>query len=132
MLYWSRGDRVWLFHGDCRDVLPTLSLQNAAIVTSPHVVSWDYTAENPVVCDDIINSYADRIPVISKHHFYPEMLERMIGDLSCDTIIDPFCGSGTTGIVALQAGKKFIGIDVDQLALAQARDRFLGEEDDAI
>jgi site-specific DNA-methyltransferase (adenine-specific) len=29
-------------------------------------------------------------------------------------ILDPFMGSGTTGIAALAAGKKFIGIDADQ------------------
>ena len=26
-------------------------------------------------------------------------------------VLDPFCGSGTTGVVALRYGRKFIGID---------------------
>jgi site-specific DNA-methyltransferase (adenine-specific)/modification methylase len=28
-----------------------------------------------------------------------------------DSIIDPFMGSGTTGVAAIQMGKKFIGIE---------------------
>jgi site-specific DNA-methyltransferase (adenine-specific) len=29
-------------------------------------------------------------------------------------IMDPFMGSGSTGIAALQEGQKFVGIDLDQ------------------
>lgn len=29
-------------------------------------------------------------------------------------VLDPFCGSGTTGVEALQFGRKFIGIDVSE------------------
>ena len=29
-------------------------------------------------------------------------------------ILDPFCGSGTTGVEAVKYGRKFIGIDVSE------------------
>ena len=30
-----------------------------------------------------------------------------------ETVLDPFCGSGTTGVSAIREGRKFIGIDLD-------------------
>jgi site-specific DNA-methyltransferase (adenine-specific) len=30
------------------------------------------------------------------------------------TVLDPFCGSGSTGIAALLEGREFIGIDMEQ------------------
>ena len=30
-----------------------------------------------------------------------------------DIVLDPFCGSGTTGAVAVRHGRRFIGIDMD-------------------
>jgi DNA modification methylase len=30
-----------------------------------------------------------------------------------DTILDPFMGTGTTGVAALDIGREFVGIDID-------------------
>lgn len=44
-----------------------------------------------------------------------------------DLILDPFCGAGTTGVVALTMNRRFIGIDVDLAALETARERLGGQ-----
>jgi len=36
-----------------------------------------------------------------------------------DTILDPFCGSGTTGVAAIRNGRAFIGIDMNKSYLDQ-------------
>jgi len=40
-----------------------------------------------------------------------------------DTILDPFVGSGTTGLAAIRMGRQFIGIDIDEEALRIAAAR---------
>lgn len=47
----------------------------------------------------------------------------MAGDVQPATVLDPFCGSGTTGVVALRHGRSFVGIDLsaDYLDLARKR-----------
>ena len=37
----------------------------------------------------------------------------LIGSKEGDTILDPFMGSGTTGVVAKRLGRNFIGIEID-------------------
>lgn len=38
-------------------------------------------------------------------------------------ILDPFCGSGTTGVEAVRFGRKFIGIDVSEDCLEISKRR---------
>jgi DNA modification methylase len=38
-------------------------------------------------------------------------------------VLDPFCGSGTTGVAALELGHQFIGTDLDPAAIAIAKRR---------
>lgn len=54
----------------------------------------------------------------TKHHPAPfpvELAKRLIRMFSfvSDTVLDPFCGSGTTMVAALLTGRNSIGIDID-------------------
>jgi len=42
-----------------------------------------------------------------------------------DTVLDPFMGSGSTGVAALAAGRKFIGSEIDATYYEVAHDRLL-------
>ena len=43
-----------------------------------------------------------------------------------DTVLDPFCGSGTTGIVALRLGREFIGIELNPEYVEMAKRSIAG------
>ena len=43
-------------------------------------------------------------------------------------ILDPFCGGGTTDVAALRLGRQFIGIDIDEKAIATTAERLAKEE----
>ena len=43
------------------------------------------------------------------------------------TVLDPFCGSGTVGVVALRHGRRFIGIDLSEEYCEMAKQRIDGD-----
>lgn len=43
------------------------------------------------------------------------------------TILDPFCGGGTTGVVAVRLNRRFIGIDIDPEAIRTTAERLSRE-----
>ena len=45
-----------------------------------------------------------------------------------ETILDPFMGSGSVGVAAVQAGRRFIGVDLDPKWYAVARSRIAAAE----
>ncbi len=41
------------------------------------------------------------------------LLKQMVSETPGDTILDPFMGSGTTGVACVQTGRNFIGIEIE-------------------
>lgn len=59
----------------------------------------------------------------------PELAERCVkaGSKVGDTVLDPFTGAGTTGLVASRLGRDFIGIELNPAYVALAEDRIHGD-----
>jgi DNA modification methylase len=55
----------------------------------------------------------------------PDLIEPCIeaGSAGGDTVLDPFAGAGTTGLVALAKGRNFTGIDLNREYVEMAADR---------
>jgi site-specific DNA-methyltransferase (adenine-specific) len=78
-----------------------------------------------------INTSPQREKIHGKHPTQKPLalLERIVlaSSNSGDMVLDPFCGSGTTGIAALKHGRRFIGVDseveyLDKLAIPRIND----------
>ena len=97
--WFSRGP----WHSDYRD---------EGVWRGPVVVSWETVAGGRV-----------------HPHQKPEWLfVRIIEALpTCDTILDPFMGSGTTGVACIRTGRKFIGIEKEPKYFEIAVKRIEGE-----
>lgn len=48
-----------------------------------------------------------------------------------DVVLDPFCGSGTTGVACLRLGRRFLGIEKNAAWAQLARDRLHAESQDS-
>ena len=53
------------------------------------------------------------------------LLERLVEACTDDDalVLDPFCGSGTTGVAAVSKGRRFVGIDLDETYLELTKKR---------
>jgi len=52
-----------------------------------------------------------------------ELLIDFINATQSDVIIDPYMGSGSTGVAALMSGRKFVGVEIDPAHFEIARQR---------
>jgi hypothetical protein len=81
--------------------------------------TWDIPILNPLAHER--TGYPTQKPL--------KLLNRLILALSNpdDIILDPFVGSGTTGVSALQNGRRFIGLDRNWNAIHCSKQRLLQE-----
>lgn len=60
--------------------------------------------------------------------FPPELVRPCIraGSMEGSIVLDPFNGAGTTGLVAMQEGRRYIGIDLNPKYIEMTEERFRG------
>ncbi|MCC6021388.1 MAG: site-specific DNA-methyltransferase [Thermoproteaceae archaeon] len=73
-------------------------------------VSGNYWADRPI----------HRILVYTEHGLTPEVVEAFFREVECETVYDPFAGSGTVGVEALLRGRGFVGVDASPAAVVVA------------
>jgi site-specific DNA-methyltransferase (adenine-specific) len=91
-----RDERIWLFARD--------GIKGRTFETSV----WD----QPIIPTWAFKHHKNEKPV--------PLMRRLIEFIGGDVVCDPFMGSGTTGVAAVQSGRKFIGIEQDQEHFATA------------
>ena len=95
----------WLWWDKCQ-TMPSYGDGELAWTNLPQTTPKKFTWANNKI-------FADRI---ERHHPTQKPLELMawcveMATKERQTILDPFMGSGTTGVAAIQLGRKFIGIE---------------------
>lgn len=77
--------------------------------------------------------HINTVPYKGSHYaaFPPKLAETCIlaGCPPGGVVLDPFLGSGTTGLVAKQTGRRYIGIEINAEYCRLARERIGGDED---
>lgn len=134
--YFFRGEVVWrkknaMPEGRCRrphrqhEILYLLTkTERHSFRTQPPVRSvWEFGNEK----------------MNGKPHYsrFPEELPRRCIEAygQCDkevVVLDPFCGSGTTGIAAIKLGCTFLGFEIDPLQVKAANARLARVEDEQL
>jgi site-specific DNA-methyltransferase (adenine-specific) len=121
MTHPMRAEVVWA--KDCHVGPPCpLAMQDERI--------WLFAAEGirarhfdtTVWCEPIIPTWAFRHHKNEKPVRLMARLLRLLTDEGA-TVLDPFMGSGTTGVACLQTGRRFVGIEIDEgyFKIAQKR-----------
>jgi site-specific DNA-methyltransferase (adenine-specific) len=123
ILWYARGD-TWRFDRDAIDRIPYLAPglvgpEKAARGKLPTDVWW-MTIVPPASAER--TGYPTQKPV--------RLLERIVAASSRpgDLVLDPFAGSGTTGVAAARLGRRWLLVDRNPVAVGIARARLAAEQ----
>jgi hypothetical protein len=86
-----------------------------------HYIRTDHSGARPVP-NELLAAWVDRgwLQRVAAPEWKPAE------PIPC-TVLDPFAGAGTTGLVALRLGRRFIGIELNPEYCEMARRRILGD-----
>ena len=144
-------DEILLYNGDCNKVLEDLISKDIRVdytFTSPPynrkrndkyddveyfiVLGKESLKSNSTYTKNILTTLVNNnMPDNHKAVMKQEVSDYFINTFTKedDTVLDPFMGTGTTGISCKQMGRKFIGIELDKEYFKIAKDRLDKEID---
>ena len=93
---------------------------------SAGLVGSDGSGNNPYTGANWKNPTRNHHPTV-KPAALMGWLSRLVGGQPGSLILDPFCGSGTTGIAALREGFRFLGFELDPEYIQIAEARITGD-----
>lgn len=102
------------------DCAPKLNGQGPAVGYEPFITVWAGKGHARWNAGGKRGVYKHNVNPPDRHGVHPtEKPWRLFAEILCDftapdsTILDPFMGSGTTGVACVKLGRKFIGIELD-------------------
>lgn len=119
---WGKPDGAPQFTGD----RPAQSAEGIAIMHRPGKKRWNAGGSRGLWLNSVVHSRAEF------EHPTPKPLDLMLRLVEQftdpgDIVLDPFCGSGTTGVACIRLGRRFIGIEKDAKYAAVAQERLQAE-----
>jgi len=82
-------------------------------IVKQEVIRWD-VLDDPTECGNWWKHPASK-PV--------DLMRKLVAGFGGQRVLDPFCGSGTTGVACAELGRDFCGIEIDPGYVAIARRR---------
>jgi len=119
---WGKPDGAPQFTGD----RPAQSAEGIAIMHRPGKKRWNGGGSRGLWLNSVVQSRAEfEHPTPKPVDLMLKLVEQFTdpGDL----VLDPFCGSGTTGVACIRLGRRFIGIEKDAKYAAVAQGRLEAE-----
>lgn len=104
---WIKPGAAPQFSGD----RPGVGYESVVVMHQPGRKRWNGGGRHAVWTHPVVSTN-DRVHTTQK----PEaLMASLVGDFTDpgETILDPFAGSGTTGVAALKVGRRFVGVEAD-------------------
>jgi site-specific DNA-methyltransferase (adenine-specific) len=114
LLTFTKTEESGLFDGSAVPRAKRLAPKPGYSEDKPSGSVWDFTMSN---------THPDRVGYPNQKPI--EIIEPFVlaHTLPGDLVLDPFCGSGSTGAAALKHGRRFVGIDVSSSAVEVSKKR---------
>jgi DNA modification methylase len=100
------------------------------VIACGKLLLWFYKGDKLIDTGKYTTDFIESKPPDKSLHDWaqsPVEAEHVISRLTVENqiVMDPFMGSGTTGIATLNLGRKFIGIEIDKERFDVARGRII-------